>query len=283
MNLTRRTLFPLLAAGAAMPAMVPDLARAAAGLDAVLRDRKLRIGYINTPPGSRKDPNTGEITGLYVDAITMILDQVKVEPVWVETVWANFIAGLQAEQFDLCIAGTFATVSRASAVDFLKPICYMGMSMSVKADDNRFSKLTDFNRDDITIAAVLGDASNEFVRANFPKAKMVTLATGNLSAPFVEVSAGRADAGIEDVWNSRHYAQEHPEVKDLFGDKPFNVMPIAWTVKRGNTELMNFLNVGMDWLLVNDRLNAIAHKYGDTGRYIMHPDFVPLGAPFGGG
>jgi polar amino acid transport system substrate-binding protein len=75
-----------------------------------------------------------------------------------------------------------------------------------------------------------------------------------------------------------HYAESHPEVKNLFGAKPFNVMPIAWTIKRGNVELLNFMNTAIDWLLVNDRFSKVAEKYGNTGRYIMHPDFVPLGS-----
>ena len=28
-----------------------------------------------------------------------------------------------------------------------------------------------------------------------------------------------------------HYAESHPEVKNLFGAQPFNVMPIAWTIR----------------------------------------------------
>ncbi|HEY0182046.1 MAG TPA: ABC transporter substrate-binding protein [Rhodopila sp.] len=276
MQLGRRNLLPLIAAGATLTAALGRPA-AAMGLDAMLRDKKLRIGYINAPPGARKDPNSGEIGGLYVDAVQLILGQVNIEPVWIETNWSTFVAGLQADQFDMCIAGTFATVARATAVEFVKPICYMGMSAVVKTGDTRFSKLTDLDREDITIAAVLGDAAVEFIRQNFPKAKLVTLGTSNLAAPFVEVSAGRADVGIEDAYQAHHYAESHPEVKDMFGNQPFNVLPIAWTVKRGNIELLNFMNTGIDWLLVNDRFSKVAAKYGSTGRYIMRPEFVPLG------
>jgi ABC-type amino acid transport substrate-binding protein len=277
MRLRRRNLLPLIAAGATFSTSLATQVRAA-GLDAIMRDKKFRVGYINAPPGARKDPNTGEVGGLYVDAVQLIFAQMKVEPLWVETTWANFVAALQADQFDMCIAGTFATVSRATAVEFVKPICYLGMSAIIKADDKRFSKLTDLNREDITMAAVLGDAAVEFARQNFPKAKLVTLATSNLAAPFVEVSAGRADVGIEDAYQAMHYAESHTEVKNLFGSQPFNVMPIAWTIKRGNVELLNFMNTAIDWLLVNDRFSRVAEKYGNTGRYIIHPEFVPLGS-----
>src|SRR5437764_829226 len=83
-----------------------------------------------------------------------------------------------------------------------------------------------------------GCADVEYARENFPKAQHVTLSTGNLLAPFVEVSAGRADVGIEDAWQAHRYALDHPEVADLFDGRPYNVLPIAWSVKRGNQDLL---------------------------------------------
>src|SRR5258706_371769 len=86
----------------------------------------------------------------------------------------------------------------------------------------------------VKIALVQGGASVEYAKENFPKAQHVTLSTGNLLAPFVEVTAGRADVGIEDAWQAKRYAKDHPEVTDLFDGRPYNVLPIAWAIKRGN-------------------------------------------------
>ncbi len=260
-----------------MGALHPAISHAQS-LDRILSEHKIRIGYIPSPPSTIKDPNTGDLSGFYIDAIRTIFKQINVEPVFVETTWGNFVAGLQSNQFDLCIAGTFATVSRATAVEFTHPISYLGYSAIVKTGDKRFHSLADFNRPDITIALVQGGASVDYAHEFFPKAKLVTLATGNLLAPFVEVSAGRADVGIEDSWEARRYAKEHPEVTDLFADRPYNVLPIAWTVKRGNEDLLHMVNTAVDWLMVNDRLQAIASKYGETGRYITKLEYVPLGS-----
>ncbi len=93
----------------------------------------------------------------------------------------------------------------------------------------------------------------------------------------MEVSAGRADVGIEDAWSAHRYSAGHPEVTNLFADNPYNVLPIAWTVKRGNQELLNMMNTSIDWLMINDRYQTIAAKYGETGRYITKLDYVPLG------
>src|SRR5581483_2768576 len=180
-------------------------------MDRILSEKKVKIGFIPSPPSTIKDPKTGELGGFYVDAVRLVFKQANVEPEFVETTWANFVAGLQSGQFDLSIAGTFATVTRAAAVEFTKPVSYLGYSAVVKKGDTRFKEIPDLNREDVTVAVIQGGASVDYAKENFPKAKLVTLSTGNLLAPFVEVSAGRADVGIEDAWQARRYPEGHPE------------------------------------------------------------------------
>ena len=104
-------------------------------MDRILKDKSIKIGYIPSPPGTIKDPATGEVKGYYVDGVRYIFKAIGVEPVFVETTWTNYAAGLQSGQFDFSIAGTFATVQRAAAVEFTKPIHYMGYSAIVKKGD----------------------------------------------------------------------------------------------------------------------------------------------------
>ncbi|MBU2091923.1 MAG: transporter substrate-binding domain-containing protein, partial [Alphaproteobacteria bacterium] len=232
---------------------------------------------IPSPPGTIKDPASGQVTGFYVEGVRYIFEQIGVEPEFVETTWANFAAGLQSGQFDFSMAGTFATIKRAAAVEFTNPIHYLGYSAIVKKGDERFKSLADFNKEGIKIAVVQGGAGQEYVRENFPKAEMVQLATGNLTAPFIEVASGRADVGIEDAWQARRFATAQPAVTDLFGDQPYNVLPIAWAVKRGNDDLRRFLNTSIDFMLLTGRWEKMAEKYGGTGRYVDKVVMVPFG------
>jgi len=247
-------------------------------MDRILKDRKIRVGYIPSPPGTIKDPATGEVKGYYVDGVRYIFKTINVDVDLIETTWANFAAGLQSGQFDLSMAGTFATIQRAAAVEFTKPIHYLGYSAIIKTGDDRFKTLADFNKEGVKIAVVQGGAGQEYVKENFPKATIVALATGNLTAPFVEVSAGRADVGIEDAWQARRYASQQPGVTDLFQAKPYNLLPIAWSVKRGNQDLLNFMNTSIDFMLLTGRWEKLAEKYGATGRFYDRPDLTPFGA-----
>src|ERR1700722_16028549 len=106
-------------------------------MEKILRDKKVRIGYIPSPPGTIKDPKTGEVTGYYVEGVSYVFKSINVEVEFVETTWATFIAGLQSGQFDFSIAGTFATIQRAAAVEFTRPIHYLGYNAVARKGEDR--------------------------------------------------------------------------------------------------------------------------------------------------
>jgi polar amino acid transport system substrate-binding protein len=263
-------MFPrrLFAVVLAISAMLASTAAEAAGeLQDIIKRGTLRIGYIPSPPQTIKDPRTGELSGTYIDGAKAIVAEMGLKPEWVETTWGTFAAGLQSGQIDICVAGVFQTVRRAMAVDFTKPIFYMGYSAVVRKDDDRFQKIDDMNKEDVKIAVVQGGAAEDFARRFLPKAQLVSLATGNLTAPFIEVLAGRADAGFEDVGTVARFVEQQPSVKDLFAAKPFNFLPVGWTVRKGNTELASVINAGIDTMMLSGRWDAIAHQYVLRAQY----------------
>ena len=250
-------------------------AQAAGELEQISKRGELRIGYVPSPPGVVKDPSTGEVTGFYVDAARAIAAQMGVKPVFVESTWANFVAGLQANQFDLSIAGTFATVKRAMVVDFSVPLNYLGSVAVVRKTDNRFKSLKDMDNANVRVAVVQGTEAEDFARRTLPNAKLISLGGGNLAAGFLEVAAGRADASFQDMYVATQFVEQQPSTKILFADKPVFFLPIAWTVKKGNAELLSVINVGLDNLLTSGQWDAMAGKYlhGVGGRFVSQPNF----------
>ena len=281
MNFTRR--IGMAGLGAVGVAALLTRSAAAQGtggaMDRIISEKKFKIGYIPSPPSTIKDPASGELKGFGVDAMRFICKTLSVEPVFVETTWANFVSGLNSSQFDLSIAGTFATILRAGAVQFTKPIWYLGYSAVAKKGDTRFTKPSDLNKEGIRIALIQGGASVEYAKENWPKAEQVLLSTGNLTAPFVEVAAGRVDVGVEDAWQARRFAAAQPGVTDLFGNEPYNVLPINWAIKRGNQDLVEFMNVAIDFLMTTGRWDKMAEAYGPSGRYYVKPQLSVFGPP----
>src|SRR5260370_41408391 len=62
-------------------------------MDRILSEKKIKIGYIPSPPGTIKDSKSGEVSGFYIDSIRLVFKMVNVEPILIETTWANFVAG----------------------------------------------------------------------------------------------------------------------------------------------------------------------------------------------
>ena len=272
-----KTILVTLAVAVGLAGSVPGAALAASSLERIEKEKTFKIGFIPSPPGVIKDSKTGELSGYYIDTVRTICDLMGVKPVFVESTWGTFVAGLQSGQFDLSIAATFATIPRALAVDFTHPIHYLGYSAVVKKGDARFKSLGDIDKPGIKVAVVQGAAGHEYAKQNFKSAQLVVLATSDLTAPFVEVSAGRVDVGIEDAWATKRYAAAHPEVVDLFAARPYNVLPIAWAVRKGEYDLLNFMNTALDYMMINGRLDQLAGKYGPSGRFELRRSYDPVG------
>ena len=272
-----RSLLASLAVLVALIVSIPADTHAAGALEKIVKEKTFRIGYIPSPPGAIKDPRTGEVSGYYVDAMRTISELMGVKPVFVEASWSTFVAGLQSGQFDLSIAATFATIPRALAVDFTRPIHYLGYSAVVRKGDTRFKTLADIDKPGIKVAVVQGAVGHEYAKQNFKNVQLTVLATSDLTAPFVEVSANRVDVGIEDAWATKRYSTQHPEVVDLFAERPYNVLPIAWAMRKGEPELLQFMNTALDYMMINGRLDQLASKYGPSGRFQVRQLLEPVG------
>jgi polar amino acid transport system substrate-binding protein len=256
-------------------------------LDQIISSGELHVGYVVAPPNAIKEPATGKLSGFDIDAINEIAKSMGVKTTFTETDWGTFAAGLQADQFDISIAPTFATIKRSMAVLFTRPIIFAGNGAMVKADDQRYKSLNDMNTPDTRIAVVQGGQAEDFVRRNMPNAKIISLATGDLTAGMVEVAAGRADVGIEDSYTIGKFVKQQPSMKNLFLAHPFNLTPVAWSVSKGNYDLVAVINAGLNILLYSGRYDDIARPYFanddvpngyiETPQYVVFPRPLPSG------
>jgi polar amino acid transport system substrate-binding protein len=240
-------------------------------LQKLLRTKELHVGYIILPPLIMKDPKTGQLTGHFVDMIEYIAKMAEFKVVYHEASWATFAGGLQSGQFDLSIAPTYATIPRAFAVAFTRPIIYVGNSAIVRRGETRFKSIEDFNRPDIVIAVTQGEQGHEYAKTNLPKATLKVISTSDQFLTFAEVSVGRADVALGDAWATKQYANTHPEVIDLFADNPYNLTPVAWAVRYGDTDFLNFINTSISYMESIGKLAEFEKKYD---AHWLHPKLI---------
>jgi ABC-type amino acid transport substrate-binding protein len=249
----------------------------------ILASKKIRLGTIPYPPMTQMDPKTGTYSGLWVDGPKFMFEQLGLEVELVETKWSTFPSGLQSDQFDVFIGGAFATPKRAAAVEFTRPVMYMGHSVTIRKEDaGKFKTMADLDKPGITIATVLGTSGHEYLKQNFKQATIKALDTGDLTQDSLEVLAGRADAALEDAFKVAQVVAMHPDkLVDLYGNRPFNLLPIAYALKDGNQDLLQFINTGLEWMDSTGKWQELAIPYKENlgGVFYVRSTYVPFGGP----
>jgi polar amino acid transport system substrate-binding protein len=227
----------------------------------IKREGVLRVGYILAAPWCIREPKTGKLKGTFVETVEEIARQMDVKVEFTESTFATFIAGLQTKKYDLSIAPTFSTIPRAKSVAFSIPLMAAGNSAIVRKDESRFQTLDDIDQKGIVVAVTQGEQGHEYAKTNFKKAEIRVLSGGDQNLTFSEVLLGRADVALGDAWFSAKFAAEHPEAKDLFADNPYNVTPVAWSVRYEDTSLLLFINTALEYLDSIGKLSEIDKKY----------------------
>ncbi|KYC39786.1 ABC transporter substrate-binding protein [Scytonema hofmannii PCC 7110] len=208
---------------------------------------RLKVGYLIFPPTTTKNPTTGELGGHHVETIKEIARLNKWKLEFIETDWANFAAGLNSHRFDVSIVPTFVTVPRALSVYFTRPLFFAGNSAVVRINDRRFTNLQSIDQSGVVVAVTQGEAGDEYARANFQKAKITRYSGGDQSLVFQAVISGRADIALGDAYVTSQFVKANStRVKDLFAESPYNLTPVSWAVRRGDDELLNFLNSSLE-------------------------------------
>lgn len=261
-------LLPFLAAcqapRAAGPAPGADASAASAGgtLERIRRSGKMRVGYLIAEPMMVHGKDGGEVQGIFADMVRQIAKSLNVEVEWVETNLTNFAAGLQSDLYDFCVGPSFVTIPRAAAVSFTEPIAFVGNSAVLRADSPlEVTSLQDFNKKGLRVAVLQGQALEEYSRKNLPEAELIVVTGGDLTAPLVAVSAGRADVGLMNSLTITLYSRQHPEVKAvLMGEDSVEILPLAWSTRQGDVALRDFLNASISYLGTTGRIYEYQQK-----------------------
>lgn len=237
-------------------------------LENISANGKVKIGYLVFPPTITKNPNNGELGGHLIETIKEIARLNKWSTEFIETDWTGFATGLESSRFDISVVPTFVTVPRALSVYFTRPLFYGGNSAVTKTNEARFTTLESIDKPNVTVAVTQGEAGDEYVKANFKKAKILRFSGGDQSLAFQSVVAGRADIALGDAYVTSAFAKANPQVKDLFASVPYNLTPVSWAVKKGDNEMLSFLNSSLDALDYQGRLIELEKKAGANWLHI---------------
>ena len=224
---------------------------------------QIDVCYGVWPPAEMKDPSTGKMSGHDVEAIEYIATQIEAKVVYHEQTFGTMASAVQSGVCDVAIA-FFVKVGRSAAVAFTDPLYYVGNSVLVRrGDEGRFASLQDIDQPGVKVAVATGESGHIYAKEHFKKATVIPIdvESADLSRFLLEVTSGRADVGMADASTIRLFAAAHADTVDLFADAPFDLNPVGFAVRHGDTELLTFLNNSLLYMQTSGVYDELLQKY----------------------
>ena len=215
----------------------------------------LEAGYMPFEMRSTK----GEIIGFDVDMAEEMAKAMGVELELVNTAWDGIIPALLTEKFDIIMSGMTITPKRNLKINFCDPYITVGQAILVNKDKaDEINSYKDLNSEDVTLATKLGVTADEATKRLTPKAKRRLFESEQEA--FQELLNGNVDATVYDFPILAIFNAKYPD-KFKFISEPFTYEPLAWAIRKGDPDFLNWLNNFLHQMRGDGRYDAIYDKW----------------------
>lgn len=234
--------------------------------DRVMQAGKIRCGYFIFPPYCMKDPNTGKLSGIFVEALTEAARNLNLSLDWTEEVgYGTMIEGLKSNRYDIVPTGVWPNANRARYADFSIPLFYSGVGVYARSGDNRFTNknIKDIDSDQITISTIDGTVQDLMAKKNFPHAHILSHPdSSEASQILLDVVHKKADVTFIEPGLVGLFLKNNPcTLKCITGRKPIGVVGNTMMFKIGEPSFKSMLNTALSELVQTGYINKLLDKY----------------------
>ncbi len=241
-------------------------ARAGEVFNRMVKSGTIQCGYLIYEPVVMKAPNTDEMSGIAVDIMDEIAARtglgLKVE--WtVESSYGTFGEDIKRPNVDLLCSTIWTMISTGVYGTSTVPLWYSGLGAFVRADETRFSDIGDLNDPAVTISSMDGSISEIVAAQDFPNAKILAMPhMSDYALQLVNVVDGKADAAFIEVNMAQQFLKKHPgALKNLIPERPLRVYSNAFMVRKGEQEMLNFMNMALTELVNDGFVDRLLTRY----------------------
>ncbi|WP_413733702.1 transporter substrate-binding domain-containing protein [Sodalis sp. RH21] len=251
-------IFPYVLALVLALVAIPVRAQADDDFDRIIKDKVVRIGAVESFPNYKKDLKSGQWVGIIPDISELIFSSIGVKVEYVPTDWGSAAAGLQSGRFDI-IGAYGATPQRALAVDFTKPVTDIQIGLlTLNEPAEAYSHWATLNKPQFRIAAIEGGATTIAARRLIPDVTW-SLVKG-YDAMVMELESGRVDAIVSSEPILQLYRQAKGKGTIVMPKDPI-ATPSNFAVRKGSTQLKEWLNIAIDYYRADGEFKLIWDKY----------------------
>ncbi|MFA6270040.1 MAG: transporter substrate-binding domain-containing protein [Candidatus Paceibacterota bacterium] len=233
--------------------------------DKVVKAGVIKSCYVVFPPAVIKDPNSGKISGIFVEALDKAAQNMGLKVDWVAEVgWGDQIEALNTGKCDIMGSDSWSNSTRGKSAEFIQPLYYSAINAYVKASDFRFDgDISIANNASYKLVTIDGETSSAIATQKFPNAKTLQLPQlTDVSQLFVNVVDGKADMTFQDAGTAYQYMKNNPgKIRNASPVKPLVVYGDVMMVKKGEFVFKSAIDNAMIELLNNGFLDSTISKY----------------------
>jgi polar amino acid transport system substrate-binding protein len=236
-------------------------------LEKILESGELRVGFESGYMPFEMTNTAGNFVGFDIDMAKEMAKAMGVKFVPVNTAWDGIIPALLTNKFDILMSGMTVTQERNLKVNFADPYIIVGQTILInKKHAGEVKSYRDLNDAKYTITSKLGTTGEQAVQRKIPKAKYKSFETESEAA--MEVVQGKADAFVYDLPYCVVFMAQQGGESLVFLDEPFTYEPLAWAVKRGDPDFLNWLNNFLRQVKNDGRYERIYNKWITSTEWI---------------
>ena len=247
--------------GLGTPAVGSDIELAKKStLESIMKNGELRVGFeAGYMPFEMTDKN-GKFVGFDIDMAKEMAKAMGVKFVPVNTAWDGIIPSLITEKFDIIMSGMTVTQERNLKINFADPYIIVGQTILLnKKHEGTIKDYKDLNDPKYIVTSKLGTTGEQAVKRHIPKCTYKSFETETEGA--LEVVNGKADAFVYDLPYCVVFMAQQGAGKLVFIDKPFTYEPLAWAIRKGDPDFLNWLNNFLRQMKNDGRYDLIYNKW----------------------
>lgn len=183
----------------------------------------------------------GEIIGFDVDMAKGIAKAMGVKLELVSTAWDGIIPALLTKKYDMIMSGMTVTQERNLKINFADPYIVIGQTILIKKElAGEIKSYENLNNKKYKVGSKLGTTGEKATKRMIPNCSYISFDTEQEG--ITDLVNGKIDAFVYDLpYMEIAYAQKG-EGKLVYLNTPFTYEPLAWAIRRGNHDFLNWLN-----------------------------------------
>ncbi len=236
-------------------------------LEEIIRRGELRVGFEAGYLPFEMADKKGNFIGFDIDVAKEMAKAMGVKLNLVNTAWDGIIPALVTKKFDIIISGMTITQERNLKINFAEPYIIVGQTILLnKKHEGIVKSYKDLNDPKYTLTSKLGTTGEQAIKRMIPKATYKSFEVESEAA--LEVLTGKADATIYDLPFCATFMAQQGAGKLIFLDEPFTFEPLAWAVRKGDPDYLNWLNNFLRQLKNDGRYERIYNKWIKSTEWI---------------